>query len=264
MESENQSVTEISPSTSLTAFNCPHCHALARQFWYKLSADLLKKDVLPFYPSPIDRLTIDFEKFGEKKEAMERFFEKASSLQPFLERSEHYSNFNVILVNISECYNCHEIAIWIADRLVYPSVGTAPAAAGDMPADVKAVYNEASVILPASPRGASALLRLALQMLCKHLGGDGRNIDKEIGKLVAKGLDVRVQQAMDIVRVVGNNAVHPGQISFDDTDLVARQLFSLVNLTVEKMITEPAVLDSLFSSLPEGAQKAIEKRDGKA
>ena len=51
-----------------------------------------------------------------------------------------------------------------------------------------------------------------LQKLCKVLGQSGNNINEDIKALVESGLDPRVQKALDAVRVVGNNAVHPGQM----------------------------------------------------
>lgn len=76
-------------------------------------------------------------------------------------------------------------------------------------------------------------------------------------------LPARVQQALDVVRVVGNNAVHPGQIDFDDEDNadVAAALFDLTNLIVDKMITEPRTVEELYARLPQGALEAIVRRD---
>ena len=55
-----------------------------------------------------------------------------------------------------------------------------------------------------------------------HLELKGKNIDDDIGALVKRGLDARIQKALDVVRVVGNNAVHPGQIDLrDDNELPA-------------------------------------------
>lgn len=79
-----------------------------------------------------------------------------------------------------------------------------------------------------------------------------------------KGLDPRIQKALDVVRVVGSNAVHPGTIDFNDDSRIAHSLFRLVNVIVERMITEPKTIDTLFDSLPQGVIAAIEKRDGRA
>jgi hypothetical protein len=131
----------------------------------------------------------------------------------------------------------------------------------DLPPDILRDYDEARSILDASPRGAAALLRLAIQKLCAHLGEAGKNINDDIASLVKKGLDKRVQQALDIVRVVGNDAVHPGQIDLRDDRDAATKLFGLVNLIAEKMITEPKHVEALYGSLPEVKRQAIEKRD---
>jgi hypothetical protein len=130
-----------------------------------------------------------------------------------------------------------------------------------MPEEVLADFNEAREIVALSPRGAAALLRLCIQKICKNLGGEGKNINSDIGFLVGKGLSVEVQRALDVVRVIGNNAVHPGELDLDDNVQIATSLFHLVNLIVDKMISEPKRISDLYKGLPEGALSAIEKRD---
>ena len=100
--------------------------------------------------------------------------------------------------------------------MVYPIAATAPLPNPDLPADIKADYEEARGIASLSPRGAAALLRLAIQKLCKDLAESGENINADTKSLVNKGLSVQVQQALDVVRVTGSNAVHPGQIDLQD------------------------------------------------
>jgi hypothetical protein len=48
--------------------------------------------------------------------------------------------------------------------------------------------------------------------------------------LVAEGLNPKIQKAIDLVRVVGNNAVHPGQINLDDNSAIALKLFKIINM----------------------------------
>jgi hypothetical protein len=105
------------------------------------------------------------------------------------------------------------------------------------------------------------LLRLALQKPCIHLGAKGRNINDDIGALVEKGQDKKIQQSLDIVRVVGNNAVHPGQLDILDDRATAETLFRLSNSIVDKMISEGRQVEELYASLPENARKAIEDGD---
>jgi hypothetical protein len=79
---------------------------------------------------------------------------------------------------------------------------------------------------------------------------------------VSKGLPERIQKALDIVRVVGNESVHPGQIDLNDNPVITAKLFELINIIADKMITEPKEIDQLFNGLPEGKKEAIQKRDG--
>jgi hypothetical protein len=64
-------------------------------------------------------------------------------------------------------------------------------------------------------------------------------------------------------RVVGNNAVHPGQIDLRDDRTKAENLLRLPNQIVEKMISEPQHVEEAYNALPEDARQANEKRDGK-
>jgi hypothetical protein len=148
--------------------------------------------------------------------------------------------------------------------MLIPSGGTAELPHPDMPESVRADYEEAREICGASPRAAAALLRLAIQKLCKELGEPGKDISDDIANLVKKGLPLEIQQALDIIRVVGNNAVHPGELQPDDIAEVAYSLFELTNQIVEERISKPKKLQSLFARLPQGARNAIHKRDGKA
>jgi hypothetical protein len=84
-------------------------------------------------------------------------------------------------------------------------------------------------VFGASPRSSAALLRLAIQKLCKHLGFPGDNINADIKAMVGQGLAVQVQRALDIVRVIGNEQVHPGVLDVRDDPEMATRLFELVN-----------------------------------
>lgn len=131
----------------------------------------------------------------------------------------------------------------------------------DLPDEVKKDYLEAASILQKSPRGAAALLRLAIQKLCDSLDTSNKDLNGKIATLVSKGLDVKIQKALDIVRVIGNEAVHPGQIDLNDTPEIAHQLFKLVNLVAQRMISDPSELDEIYSKLPVEQLDAIKKRD---
>ncbi|NPB08238.1 MAG: DUF4145 domain-containing protein, partial [Aquificae bacterium] len=133
----------------------------------------------------------------------------------------------------------------------------------DMPEDVKEDYEEARLVVEVSPRSAAALLRLALQKLMKHLGESGKNLNDDIANLVKKGLPEKIQKTLDAVRVIGNNAVHPGELDLRDDKETALALFDLLNMIVEVMITQPKKVNEIYDKLPKGAKEAIEKRDSK-
>ncbi|WP_210501769.1 DUF4145 domain-containing protein [Pantoea ananatis] len=161
----------------------------------------------------------------------------------------------------STCTYCSQATLWYNQKIVFPLTLTAPIANEDMPDDCLGVYNEARSIASLSPKGAAALLRLCIQMLMPHLGQKGKNINEDIGVLVKSGLPVQVQQALDVCRVIGNNAVHPGEIMFDEENKVVNTLFGLVNFIVENQITQPKQLAAMYESLPDGAKEGISKRD---
>lgn len=163
----------------------------------------------------------------------------------------------------SLCRHCNQDSIWVNKKIVYPMVTTSPKPNSDMPEEIQIDYNEARLIASTSPRGAAALLRLCIQKLCASLGESGKNIDNDIASLVAKGLPVRIQQALDVVRVVGNEAVHPGTMNLTDDTNTANALFGLVNYIVEDRITKSKEIEALYGALPEAKRNAIEQRDKK-
>jgi hypothetical protein len=166
-------------------------------------------------------------------------------------------------VNFSLCEACGREAIYIDGKIVLPAETDAPPPAVDLPTDCIPDYEEARAILPQSPRGSAALLRLVIQKLLPHLGATRKTIDASIGELVAAGkIKTQIQQALDTVRVVGNESVHPGEMDLRDDRETALAIFRIVNLIVETEITEPKRLEALYASLPQSKLDGIAKRDG--
>lgn len=164
---------------------------------------------------------------------------------------------------LSLCKRCGKRALWYEEGIVYPDTSFAPPPHPDLPEALLSDYQEAARIATKSPRGAAALLRLCIQNLCKHLGQSGKDIDKDIAALVQGGLPIQIQQMLDTVRVVGNNAIHPGKMDIrDDTETVT-QLFDYINLITEHQIAVPKRVQELYKRLPEGAREHIEERDAK-
>lgn len=211
----------VAPAFNAPVFNCPHCDAYASQRWRRLAW------------------------WDEEKARAER-----------------------ALLATSTCAACEGGAIWRvldAERdegmMLFPSSTVAALPHPDMPEDVAKDFKEAAAIALISPRGAAALLRLSVQKLMISLGMPGQNINADIGQLVKEGLPAQIQQALDYCRVVGNNAVHPGEMDLQDSPELVSSLFDMINMIVDYRIAQPKRVQELFAKMPPGALAAIERRD---
>lgn len=252
------------PSPTETAFDCPHCGVLTQQSWYQAHARGLGRGGTPAF---VTNELVAKAQAGLKEEPDTAKVRKLVVLKrmakgrPFLADKDSPLVRFVPNLSFSTCFNCHEMAIWLRDRLIWPAQTGSPAPNPDLPTEVQGLYNEAGAIVQTSPRGAAALLRLGIQILCKSLGGQGDNVNEDIKTLVRQGLDSRVQKALDVVRVVGNHSVHPGQIDMADDRATAVHLFGLVNLIADVMITQPKRVNEMYAGLPERDRRAIARRD---
>lgn len=238
----------VPPSFRLPSFTCPHCHTLSAQNWGRLGLDdagELRPDPALYYWAiakcqACGRVALWD---GTGKEMVE------GSLVPGGGGSERVIGKVMVPKQV-----------W---RMVYPAdspVGPEPNP--DMPDDIHKLYVEAQEIAIRSPRSAAALLRLCVQMLCKHLGQPGKNINAEIGALVQEQkLRPHISKAMDTVRIVGNEGLHPGELVLDDEPQLVEALFVFVNLITDEAITQPRMVEAMFDKMPESKRAAIEDRD---
>lgn len=213
----------VAPQKDLTEFHCPLCHVFSDQRWFHSAM--------------------------------------------------HYANTNLSgsqktqnWIHVSLCNHCQKLSIWIDESLKYPETVLGPIAHEDMPKEPQADYEEARSILAKSPRGASALLRVATEKLVISLvdaaGKKYEGLSEGIGVLVKEGMPVTIQQALDALRVIGNGAVHPGQLDLKDDTGTALGLLKLMNLIVQDRITQPKEIKKLFDEkLTQGQKAHIEERD---
>ncbi|SHG22945.1 protein of unknown function [Marinomonas polaris DSM 16579] len=210
------------------AFHCPHCNVYANQYYSHICATRAHGIYSPLIKLKTFEETFDAE------------------------------------WTVSKCQKCCEYIIWYKDNIIHPKKNFISPPNSDLDEDIQADYLEAANILSESPRSSAALLRLALQKLCKQLGEKGDNINDDIKSMVSKGLNPHVQKALDALRITGNNAVHPGEINLQEEPGRVIKLFQLINFIANKMITEPNEIESIYSELPESAKGAVDKRDGRS
>jgi hypothetical protein len=203
----------IQPSIRETAFSCPYCSAFTAQFWYDVFGDpITGEKAYPAFPDEEFKQLVQQGRglSDEQRRSQLEWIEKIESGLVFLgnnRRSRQAYSINNLYV--SRCFTCKEIAVWVHDRLIFPATKSGVPPNPDLPKDLLRDFEEAREIVNSSPRGAAALLRLCVQKLCRHLGEKGDNINEDIRALVKKGLNPLVQKSLDIVRVIGNEGVHP-------------------------------------------------------
>ncbi len=257
-------MAENPPSIRETAFDCPHCGAYTTQFWYALAAESIDREPpTPIFPDAEleERLSTLEPHFDGP---LHEYFFKLKVGLPFFE-NVNGKDYRLVVnnVSLSKCFRCKKISVWVHDRAIFPSRKSGITPNADLPDNIVGDFEEARSIVELSPRGAAALLRLCIQKMCAHLGEKGKNIDDDIASLVVKGLTPLVQQSLDIVRVTGNEAVHPGVIDLKDDRDTAQRLFGLVNLIAEQMISTPKHVKAMYDALPASKRLAIEARDQK-
>ena len=206
----------VLPTFKKGSFHCPHCGTYAHQRWEWLYHDGYRK----LSASPYD-------------------------------------------VWASLCHRCNNASLWVDKKLSFPDSGGAAYPNADMPGDVKQDYLEAASVMQKSPRAAAALLRLALEKLCQQMSAKNGNaaagkksLQDNMDDLKSKRLiDDRLLKAMDAVRVIGNEAVHPGVLDLDDDVKTVGTLFGLVNFVVDELITKPAAIDAFYDNAVPDSKK---------
>jgi predicted RNA-binding Zn-ribbon protein involved in translation (DUF1610 family) len=261
----------ITPSFGASSFACPHCGALANQTWFVVRAERESQERRAWVADDevyerVKKNAAGLEK--EHQQLHQRFLEyvdRARTGAIFLWKMDKstYDDYELTNVNVSRCFSCGEVTVWRHKAILFPISRYEVEPNADLPEHIRQDFEEARSILDLSPRGAAALLRLCIQKLCIHLGKPGKSIDADIASLVKDdGLDARIQRALDIVRVIGNESVHPGTIDMKDDRATAAKLFELVNRIAYDRITHPKEIDALYANLPKEKLEAIAKRDG--
>ena len=106
-----------------------------------------------------------------------------------------------------QVYEIHK-EVWVE-----PSTPKRAPVGDGIPPEFVADYEEALTVLPISPKASAALSRRVLQSIMWDQGYDGRNLARQIDKLLQedrsdKVLPTSVRANVDVVRNLGNFAAH--------------------------------------------------------
>jgi hypothetical protein len=254
---------EVVPQLGLRSFNCPICNALAAQTWSKVAGEVFAQGKTPMVLTELELRNASGSSDEEKLKKL--VWDAAGRLgrHPATWIYRQYLDYSQEILNLhlARCFACDGLSIWLKGDLIWPSTKLEVEPHADMPGDIRDDFIEAASILNASPRGSAALSRLVVQKLMVHLGGQGKDINDNIAFLVRNGLEPEIQKALDIVRVTGNNAVHPGELALKEDTGTAMALLLLINLVVDRRIATQKRIEQMFDKLPQGALEAIRKRD---
>jgi hypothetical protein len=232
------------PKHGFSSFNCPRCGALAAQAFDNLST--YKGNGVNAVADPAVRHW-DGSTWRQTEQGWSR----------------------------SVCFACKKSALWVAQKLVFPNPDgkgdtAAPERGEDLPPIVAELYDEAVAVLPHSRRAAAALCRAAMEQLAKSLTTDLPSGVKLDGRLVAlsKTVSTATLQALNIVRHVGNTALH-GEKDGDesavmyldeDDSSIAEVFFLAINALADEMITQPRRIQDLYETLPETMRSSFEAK----
>lgn len=226
---------EATPKLNEDKYNCPHCGTYCPQYHYGL-----RRMVFDLTPS-INTREYDPEiRIGDGGEML-------------LTKTKFA---------MTTCAECEDFTLWVEEEMVYPVVTSLPKPLQDMPEEVKKLYIEAANVYPISAKSASALLRLAIELLLKQLGEKGSLNDK-IKSLVSKGVSQKIKQGLDAVRWYGNNGIHPGEINLEERREDIIFLFYLLNIIVQELITDGKEAEKFYQRLPSKFLESVAKRDQK-
>lgn len=227
-------------------FYCPHCNIKAKQDWYHV---MLNERVVNEYITP----------------KIESYYDVIEGAGYFEYEDSDIREDNILA--FSMCHACGKYSLWSDHTLVYPQKNVVKPPSDFMPSDVKEIYQEASGVLTISPRASSALLRLALERLLPQVGAKKDSINNMIGQLVSeKKIMRRTKEAMDALRIIGNDSIHSNEIVLDenrDEEKTALTLFRLLNRIVNETIGAEKELEEIYNGLPKSKLDGIKNRDQK-
>src|SRR5574343_416285 len=87
------------------------------------------------------------------------------------------NNSHIEGLSVGHCGHCGQYSAWVNTVMVFPGEINVESPNKDLSEEIKMDYLEAASILNQSPRGAAALLRLAIEKLVNELEAKGKDLN---------------------------------------------------------------------------------------
>ena len=225
----------MEPQLGAESFSCPHCNAVAHQDWYSLF--LMPENATELRVLTPEAVTASTLRQGEGElddiKEIDQFVERLKKNELTFEYQKHSQSVKVKMANlhVSNCHSCNGFALWVGGRLVFPQN------VEKTPELVEEDLEEAAVILNKSPREAMALMRVCIQKLVPLLKQDGSYLNDYMSSLVRKGLEVEIQQSMEVLQVLRSDPVQLTNFdSQEDKEMAIRFFESLKAVLKRRML----------------------------
>ena len=159
-----------------------------------------------------------------------------------------------------KCLACEQYIIINGFSVVYPEESNAPPIKMETPHSIKEIATEARMVHSQSPRASSALLRLALEMLLQNVLENNNKLNDNISILLERGIEDDLRRALEVIRIFGNEGVHPGTINLNDDEQSSIKLFNVFNYIVTRFIVEKGMIKEMYGIIPEEKREKIEEK----
>ena len=227
---------EVEPQLGRESFSCPHCSAVAHHDWYSLflkPENANELDVLTPETVTVRTLVQGKGEWNDIKE-VDQFVERLKKNEVTYVYQKHSQSVKVKMANlhVSNCHSCNGFALWVRGRLVFP---------WNVEKKLEFVeedFADAAAILNKSPREATALMRVCIQKLVPLLKQDGNYLNDYMSSLVRKGLEVEIQQAMEVLQVLRNEAGQPTKLETQEDKEMALRFFDSLKAVLERRIVK--------------------------
>jgi hypothetical protein len=214
---------DFTPDISKSIWTCPYCQATVQQF----DLGIVIQFTSSFPHQPYYETLFNGTQCSHCARVM--IWHIDSSESGFLQRQNQ------------KLYLQHTDSGSIKAKIIYPetrSIGESPNE--DIPPEIQKIYEEARAVAPHSLRAANALLRTVLEKMVIGNGGEGAKLYHKIKNLADKNVITgQWAETLQNVRILGNEAAHPGEINFDEEVDAAftNSIFSCINAFAQQTYT---------------------------